>query len=390
MTDSTQVEAQFDTPGSLLIQARIAQGFSTADIAQKLRLKAEIIEALEKDEVLSTLSITFTKGYVRSYAKLLGLNEPHIIELFNELHISDDLSPKRMQSFSRKVARDHSDSRWMIVTYSIGALVILLCILWWVQYQSEPFFASQSKVQNIATQDAEIALVEEPNNAVESNDLNRVIALNATEVAYSSARSGSELSPDVNNDAGADVNPDTSPEMTSEMRLDSSPELTDMTPTDSRLTTSSEPANASSMTVSVAATSNQDNSASSIPEFVPNLQPENITQVLTVLENNESDVESELRLFADDNDAAFDSSALVELIFKFSGDCWIKITDATGNDIAYGVKKAGRVMPVSGQPPFSVILGAPRSVNIQYDGQPVDVSFLPSDRTGRFVLPLQD
>ena len=150
----------------------------------------------------------------------------------------------------------------------------------------------------------------------------------------------------------------------------------------------------SSMTVKVtdrldsAASDAETNSA--IPDFIPNTNPDNIDQVLNVLEDNNPDVESELRLFADDNDSVLESSKLVELIFSFSGDCWIKITDATGNDIAYGVKKAGRVMPVTGQAPFSVILGAPRSVNVQYDGQPIDISFLPSDRTGRFVLPLQD
>ena len=102
MTDSTEVDSQFDTPGSLLSQARNAKGFTAADIAQKLRLKVGIIEALERDEVLSTISLTFTKGYVRSYAKLLGLNENHIIQLFNELHINDDLTSKKMQSFHVK------------------------------------------------------------------------------------------------------------------------------------------------------------------------------------------------------------------------------------------------------------------------------------------------
>ena len=122
---------------------------------------------------------------------------------------------------------------------------------------------------------------------------------------------------------------------------------------------------------------------------MPDSTQANIEQVLDVLENETPDVDSELRLFEDDL-VASDTADIVELIFSFDKDCWVKITDATGNDIAYGVKKEGRVMPVSGQPPFSVILGAPASVNVQYAGSPVDISFLPSDRTGRFVLPLQE
>jgi len=344
MTDSTEVDTQFDTPGSLLSQARNAKGFTAADIAQKLRLKVGIIEALERDEVLSTISLTFTKGYVRSYAKLLGLNENHIIQLFNELHISDDLTPKKMQSFSRKVSREHNDSRWMIVTYSIIALVILLSILWWVQHQSEPFFAAKSNVPE-AEQSVSESLQTPVFDAIEDDSF----TLNAVEI-------DSELT-DLTNATEAEAEVEI--EMGSDLAPYEQAEFADETTT-------------------------------AIPDFIPNTNPENINQVLTVLENNDPDVESELRLFADDNESMQDSNELVELIFSFSGDCWIKITDATGNDIAYGVKKDGRVMPVIGQAPFSVILGAPRSVNVQYDGEPIDISFLPSDRTGRFVLPLQD
>jgi cytoskeleton protein RodZ len=342
MTDSTEVDTQFDTPGSLLSQARNAKGFTAADIAQKLRLKVGIIEALERDEILSTISLTFTKGYVRSYAKLLGLNENHIIQLFNELHISDDLTPKKMQSFSRKVSREHNDSRWMIVTYSIIALVILLSILWWVQHQSEPFFAAKSNVPE-AEQSVSDSLQTPVFDAIEDDSF----TLNAVEI-------DSELT-DLTNATEAEVDIETGSDLAPYEQAEFADETT-----------------------------------TAIPDFIPNTNPENINQVLTVLENNDPDVESELRLFADDNESMQDSNELVELIFSFSGDCWIKITDATGNDIAYGVKKAGRVMPVIGQAPFSVILGAPRSVNVQYDGEPIDISFLPSDRTGRFVLPLQD
>lgn len=346
MTDSTEVDTQFDTPGSLLSQARNAKGFTAADIAQKLRLKVGIIEALERDEILSTISLTFTKGYVRSYAKLLGLNENHIIQLFNELHISDDLTPKKMQSFSRKVSREHNDSRWMLVTYSIIALVILLSILWWVQHQSEPFFAAKSNVPE-AEQSVSESLQTPVFDAIEDDSF----TLNAVEI-------DSELT-DLTNATEAEAEAEVEIETGSDLAPYEQAEFADETTT-------------------------------AIPDFIPNTNPENINQVLTVLENNDPDVESELRLFADDNESMQDSNELVELIFSFSGDCWIKITDATGNDIAYGVKKAGRVMPVIGQAPFSVILGAPRSVNLQYDGEPIDISFLPSDRTGRFVLPLQD
>ena len=82
--------------------------------------------------------------------------------------------------------------------------------------------------------------------------------------------------------------------------------------------------------------------------------------------------------------------APVELIFEFAGDCWMNLADATGENIAYGVKVKGRVMPVTGIPPFVVTLGAPEVVKIRYAGEPIDMSFLPAGRIAKFDLPLSE
>jgi cytoskeleton protein RodZ len=78
----------------------------------------------------------------------------------------------------------------------------------------------------------------------------------------------------------------------------------------------------------------------------------------------------------------------VQLVFEFSDDCWMSLTDATGEDIAYGVKVAGRVMTVSGVPPFNVILGAPSAVKINYSGEDLDISKFNTGQTAEFSLPL--
>lgn len=88
--------------------------------------------------------------------------------------------------------------------------------------------------------------------------------------------------------------------------------------------------------------------------------------------------------------AAIDTAAPVKLIFEFSGDCWMNLADATGENIAYGVKVKGRVMPVTGIPPFVVTLGAPEVVKIRYAGESLDMSFLPSGRIAKFDLPLSE
>jgi cytoskeleton protein RodZ len=56
--------------------------------------------------------------------------------------------------------------------------------------------------------------------------------------------------------------------------------------------------------------------------------------------------------------------------------------------MAYGVKKKGRIMTVSGIPPIRVILGAPQNVEIDFGGQPVDMTVHPAGRSANFKLPV--
>ena len=376
MTESSQMETPLDSPGLLLAEARRAKQLSTDDVAKRLCLKVNIIEALEKDELLPSISLTFIKGYTRSYAKLLCLDEVHIITLFNDFHASETLiAPKKMQSFSRKVAKENNDSRWMLVTYSLIAVVLILIVIWWSQQNTENFFASPSSVPALNSGEADLPVVSTTeqlqNTSTITSNLNEKQTTNSLDSVDSISSNG---------DVAVNL---------SEESLPTESLLTEALPTETP----------SLEDPSVARLTEQNNSLESndlnqveqemIPDFVPDKVQGNIAQVLDLLENDAPDVESELRLFDDDMSASNDVE-IVELMFTFSNDCWIKITDATGNDIAYGVKKQGRVMPVSGQPPFSVILGAPASVKVKYAGAPVDISFLPSDRTGRFVLPLQE
>ena len=53
-------------------------------------------------------------------------------------------------------------------------------------------------------------------------------------------------------------------------------------------------------------------------------------------------------------------------IFTFSGDCWVNIYDANGERIAWGVKKSGYVMNITGEAPLQVTLGKPELAIIEF------------------------
>jgi len=66
-------EAQFSV-GVALRQAREQLGLSVADVANRLKFASRQIEALEEEAFARLPEMTFVRGFVRSYAKLLQLN----------------------------------------------------------------------------------------------------------------------------------------------------------------------------------------------------------------------------------------------------------------------------------------------------------------------------
>src|SRR5690554_4307596 len=74
------------------------------------------------------------------------------------------------------------------------------------------------------------------------------------------------------------------------------------------------------------------------------------------------------------------------LVLTFSGECWVKVTDGTGRDIAIGVKAAGYEMPLTGTPPFDIILCKPEFVTLVYNDEPVDLSGYRRNRSVTLTL----
>lgn len=76
-------------------------------------------------------------------------------------------------------------------------------------------------------------------------------------------------------------------------------------------------------------------------------------------------------------------------IFTFSGDCWVNIYDATGERIAWGIKKSGYKMEINGQAPFEITLGKPELVTITFENEDVDMSQFSRGNIAKFNLPLE-
>ncbi|HEX8872984.1 MAG TPA: RodZ family helix-turn-helix domain-containing protein [Nitrosospira sp.] len=72
------------SPGQLLRAARMERGLSIQDVARQLRLSVRQVTALEEDDYGKLSSITFLRGFVRNYAKLLKMDAAPLLQRVQE------------------------------------------------------------------------------------------------------------------------------------------------------------------------------------------------------------------------------------------------------------------------------------------------------------------
>ena len=368
-----QQEPEVVGPGALLKQARLKAGLSTAEIADKLHLKVCSIEDLESDIYDESISMTFTKGYLKLYAKQVHLPEAVVLEAFEKLNTKGK-EPAKLQSFSRRVARQASDDRLMLVTYLIVFAVIALVVIWWWQQSgSEKTLNVSNLIDPQRTEQAsEAAAVSAPEQGTstqalgdaDGSGLQQITAEEIAEAPISNSNGGEVQ--------GAD-------QLQSSLSVPNQAEAAQLEPIQAE-PIQAEPIQAEPI------------QSETTPNQALEQSAESLQQALTEQTPNSSDDAQPSDNASEASGAEVVSSFVaadpVELVFQFSGDCWMNLVDATGEAIAYGVKVSGRVMPVSGIPPFEVTLGAPEAVQISYDGVAIDMSQFRAGRTARFTLPL--
>lgn len=68
--------------GQRLSDERIRKGLSLDEVSQSTKIKIQYLTAIEKGEYEKLPSVSYVQGFVRNYAKFLGLPEDEILALF--------------------------------------------------------------------------------------------------------------------------------------------------------------------------------------------------------------------------------------------------------------------------------------------------------------------
>src|SRR5437868_12111933 len=113
------------TLGEKLRQAREARGFTISEVAEQTRISALYLESIENDDYRTLPGGIFNKGFVKSYAKHVGLNEQEALQDYAALlseqgsDVGDD--PK---TYRPEVLTDDQSRSALLPTLIFAALIV--------------------------------------------------------------------------------------------------------------------------------------------------------------------------------------------------------------------------------------------------------------------------
>ena len=131
-TQTPQAAAPVLEAGTILKNRRESLGLTQQQVSSRLKLRVSLIQQIEDNQFDSDQVATFMRGYVRSYAKYVNLDEKVVLEALD--HAGDvQHQEQEMMSFSRKTKTEKHNSRIMLLTWSIFAVIAGISSLWWWQ-----------------------------------------------------------------------------------------------------------------------------------------------------------------------------------------------------------------------------------------------------------------
>jgi cytoskeleton protein RodZ len=330
-----------------LRQARESNGWSLAEVALKLNLTVTSLSNLEAGAFDKLPGHTFARGYIRAYAKLLGMDQAVLVQQFDQSTGTDSQG-----SSVHSLGRIEEPVRVSHTILRIVSLLLLIAVIgggfvWWQDQTSQRTKESIGLApEHVEVEGADGTTQIHPLDEPEDQAVAEGQAEGSTSLALPQAETSTEAPAEAEATApAAPVAP------------------APVAPTHNAAPVAAAPAHS---TAPVVATPTAP--APAVPA-VP------ATVVTAPVAPTAS---------APTTTAPVAGQGQVQL--QFTADCWTQVTDGTGKVLLSGLKRKGDSVSVSGKPPFAVRLGFARGAQVSYNGQAVDVAPFTSGETARLKL----
>ncbi|MGY2202669.1 RodZ domain-containing protein [Pseudomonas gingeri] len=316
-------------PGETLRQARESNGWTLAEVALKLNLTTTSLSNLEAGAFDKLPGHTFARGYIRAYAKLLGMDQTVLVQQFDQCTGTDSQG-----SNVHALGRIEEPVRVSHTILRIVSLLLLIAVIgggfvWW---QDQASLRSKDQA-----------------------------AISMEHVEVESA------------DGTTQIHPIDEPEDQAVAENQSNPEATPGEP--STETQAEAPAPSAPAAPATPAVVPVPHAAQSLV-VPPQPAPTPVSPVSPSAPVNGTPATA----------AAAPVAGAGQVHVTFVADCWTQVTDGGGKVLFSGLKRKGDILEVSGKPPFAVRLGYAKGAQITYNGQAVDVAPFTSGETARLKL----
>ncbi len=144
-------------PGEALRAAREARNWLKSDVAMQLHLSTDALTYLETGQFDKLPGMTFARGYVRAYAKLLGLDQNQLVRDFDVT----TGSTSTVVSNVHNLGRIEEPSRLSQTMLRAGVAVVLLVmvgagVLWWQErYAASPQEQAARTIEHVEVESAD-------------------------------------------------------------------------------------------------------------------------------------------------------------------------------------------------------------------------------------------
>ncbi|MFJ2715317.1 RodZ domain-containing protein, partial [Pseudomonas sp. NPDC087346] len=319
-----------------LRQARESNGWSLAEVALKLNLTVTSLSNLETGAFDKLPGHTFARGYIRAYAKLLGMDQTALVQQFDQSTGTDSQG-----SNVHALGRIEEPVRVSHTILRIVSLLLLIAVIgggfvWWQDQTSQ-------RTKDLIGLTPEHVEVEGADGTTQIHPLDepedQAVAEGQAEGATALALPQSETAAEAPAEATA-----TAP-------ATPAPSATPAAPVHTPAPVVASPATPA--------------------PFVPSTPAPTVTAPVVP---------------AAPVPAAVPVAGEGQVQVQFVADCWTQVTDGSGKVLFSGLKRKGDSLAVAGKPPFAVRLGYARGAQISYNGQPVDVTPFTSGETARLKL----
>ncbi|ENR5392132.1 TPA: cytoskeleton protein RodZ [Providencia rettgeri] len=159
MTIENNTEQATTTVGQLLTQARERMGLTQDVVAERLCLKISTVKEIEQDIAPAGVEPTFLRGYIRLYARMVGIPESELKTYMKTEETVTLAKVSPMQSYSLGKKRKKREGWLMKLTWLIVIVLIAMVGVWWWQDHN----AQKDELVSMANQN-DLILSQQDNN----------------------------------------------------------------------------------------------------------------------------------------------------------------------------------------------------------------------------------